>query len=266
MTRAAGLGSRARRLRPPAPWKTPVVPSGGRPVASPASPAPPATATPSASRPGDDQPATGAVVAPGTLTLADRPPRRSRWRLGHLASVAQEELDNLDPAFLAGRVLSAPLPVGVASRLRTAIVRWCGLRVGLRSTIVGRLAITGGGRASRRVRIGSDCFINLGCHLDATAPIEIGDRVALGQHVLMTTSSHDMGRSDQRSGTLEHRAIRVGDGAWIAARAVVLPGVEIGEGAVVCAGAVVTRSVAPHTMVGGVPARVIKSLPVHSSP
>jgi len=53
----------------------------------------------------------------------------------------------------------------------------------------------------------------------------------------------------------------VGDGAWIATRAVVLPGVTIGEGAVVAAGAVVTRSVAPHTMVGGVPARVLRDLP-----
>jgi acetyltransferase-like isoleucine patch superfamily enzyme len=47
----------------------------------------------------------------------------------------------------------------------------------------------------------------------------------------------------------------VGAGARLSSRVVVLPGVDIGEGAIVCAGAVVTRSVAAHTMVGGVPAR-----------
>jgi acetyltransferase-like isoleucine patch superfamily enzyme len=57
---------------------------------------------------------------------------------------------------------------------------------------------------------------------------------------------------------METARVVVRDGAWIGAGAIVLPGVEIGEGAVVAAGAVVTRSVEPETLVGGIPAAVIK--------
>ena len=59
---------------------------------------------------------------------------------------------------------------------------------------------------------------------------------------------------------MDPKPVRIGDGAWLASRAVVLPGVTVGEGAIVAAGAVVTRSVEPHTLVGGVPARLIRHL------
>lgn len=185
-----------------------------------------------------------------------------RTRLRQLVAVARDEVAGFDRAAVVGRVLSAPIPEGVATRVRTAILRRCGLRIGEGTTIVGRVVVTGGRRSSQHLSIGRECFINVGCQFDATAPIEIGHCVALGQQVLMTTSWHDHSRPERRAGTLEHRSIRVGDGAWISSRAVVLPGVTIGEGAVVCAGAIVARSVAPHTMVGGVPARPIKDLPV----
>jgi maltose O-acetyltransferase len=172
----------------------------------------------------------------------------------------EELLANLDGPALAGRALSWPLPNGIGNRLRAQLLRWCGLHIGAGTTIAGRLTITGGRRASDNVRIGRDCFINVDCLLDASAAIEIGDRVALGQQVLMTTNSHTANDPVRRAGALTARPIRVGDGAWIAARAVVLPGVTVGEGAIVTAGAVVTRSVPPHTMAGGVPARPIKEL------
>jgi acetyltransferase-like isoleucine patch superfamily enzyme len=162
--------------------------------------------------------------------------------------VREELLANFDGPALAGRLLCAPLPVGMGNRTRARLLRSCGLQIGEATTLAGPIRITGGRRASAKLSIGRHCFIN------------IGDGVALGQHVLMTTNSHALGHPDRRAGALEARPIRVGDGAWIAARAVLLPGVTVGEGAVVTAGAVVTRSIPAHTMAGGVPARHIKHL------
>jgi maltose O-acetyltransferase len=178
-----------------------------------------------------------------------------------LLDVLREELlDNLDGPAIASRMLSWPLPTGVGNRTRAQLLRWCGLHIGTGTTVAGPLTITGGRRASDNLRIGRHCFINVGCVFDASNGIEIGDGVALGQQVLMTTNSHASDHPDRRAGALTPQPIRVGDGAWIAARAVLLPGVTVGEGAVVTAGAVVTRSVPPHTMAGGVPARHIKDL------
>jgi maltose O-acetyltransferase len=178
-----------------------------------------------------------------------------------LAEVAREELvHNFDGAAIASRVLTFPLPVGIGNRLRAQLMRWCGLDIGAGTTVAGPITITGGRRASSRLRIGRDCFINVGCMFDASERIEIGDGVALGQHVLMTTNSHTWGDPARRAGALEAQPIVVGNGAWIAARAVLLPGVTVGDGAIVSAGAVVTRPVPPHTMAGGVPARPIRDL------
>ena len=52
----------------------------------------------------------------------------------------------------------------------------------------------------------------------------------------------------------------IGKGVWLGARCTILPGVTVGDGAVVAAGAVVVRDVAPHTVVGGVPARFLREL------
>jgi maltose O-acetyltransferase len=62
-----------------------------------------------------------------------------------------------------------------------------------------------------------------------------------------------------RQGNTEKRPVEIGDDVWIGARAVLLPGVKVGDGAVIAAGAIVTKEVAPYTIVGGNPARVIKS-------
>jgi acetyltransferase-like isoleucine patch superfamily enzyme len=174
--------------------------------------------------------------------------------------VREELLANFDGPALAGRLLGAPLPVGVGNRTRARLLRSCGLQIGEATTLAGPIRITGGRRASANLTIGRHCFINIGCLFDASETIDIGDGVALGQHVLMTTNSHALGHPDRRAGALEARPIRVGDGAWIATRAVLLPGVTVGDGAVVTAGAVVTRSIPAHTMAGGVPARHIKDL------
>ena len=89
----------------------------------------------------------------------------------------------------------------------------------------------------------------------------IGDHVYFGHDVAVLTAIHKLGDRWRPSWALHSpNRSRSEAGSWIGARAVILGGVTIGEGAVVAAGAVVTRSVPPNTLVGGVPAVVIREL------
>jgi acetyltransferase-like isoleucine patch superfamily enzyme len=139
-------------------------------------------------------------------------------------------------------------------------MRLVGVSIGPRTLLMSCLRISGGAGAARRVHIGADCFINEDCVIDATADVHVGNEVNFGQGVLLTTSGHVIGAPERRAGLIQPQAVHIGDGAWLASRVIVLPGVEIGEGAIVGAGAVVTRSVAPHALAGGVPAREIRRL------
>jgi acetyltransferase-like isoleucine patch superfamily enzyme len=107
----------------------------------------------------------------------------------------------------------------------------------------------------RRVSLGARVVVNFGCLFDGRHyRIEVGDDASIGPEATILTLGHD---PNARDFALEGGDVRIGRRAWIGYRAIVLPGVEIGEGAVVAAGAIVTRNVAPFTIVAGVPARAV---------
>ena len=90
---------------------------------------------------------------------------------------------------------------------------------------------------------------------------EIGDRVDIGPLVYIGTGSHSIAPDGDRvAGSGLSASIAIGDGAWIGAGAMVLPGVKIGKMAVVGAGALVNKDVAPGDVVVGVPARIIRNI------
>ena len=92
-------------------------------------------------------------------------------------------------------------------------------------------------------------------NLYSAAKITIGTKVAISREAFICTASHDITKANR---PLVTAPITIGDGVWIGARAIILPGVRIGEGAVVAAGAVVTKDVEPWAVVGGNPAKFIK--------
>jgi acetyltransferase-like isoleucine patch superfamily enzyme len=125
-----------------------------------------------------------------------------------------------------------------------------GMTIGPRTSVHWRAAFY----APEGVRIGRNSIIGNDCFLDGRRGITIGDNVNVGGHVQVFTLEHD-----PQSATfgVQGGPVVVEDRVYLATRATVLPGVRIGEGAVVAAGAVVTKDVAPYTVVGGVPARLI---------
>jgi len=144
----------------------------------------------------------------------------------------------------------------VSGRLRALLLRWNGAKIGKNCFIRGGLLI----QENFALILGDHVFINAGCCLDTAASITLEDRVQLGFQVTLITGGHEIGTHESRAGNHIARPIRIESGAWIGARAVILPGVTIGAGAVVAAGAVVTRDVPPDTLVAGVPARTLREL------
>lgn len=110
------------------------------------------------------------------------------------------------------------------------------------------------------VTIGDRVFINRDAYIRAYTTI--GDEVRIGPFVRLITDTHDIGPAQRRAGKARFDPISIGAGTWIGASVTVLGGVAIGAGCIVAAGAIVTGDVADNTMVGGVPAKFIRELPV----
>lgn len=171
------------------------------------------------------------------------------------------DLQALHPRLRLANAVLFFLPHFAMNRLRTAIYRRiCGIQIGAGTIIMGTMQLAGGGPILRRLRIGEQCQITTPFYADLNAEITIGNRVAVAHHVVLITTDHDFSSSHRRSGPTRYAPIVLEDGCWIGARVTILPGVTVGRSSVVAAGAVVTSDVPPNTLVGGVPARRIKTL------
>lgn len=178
-----------------------------------------------------------------------------------LLSIVRQETAQWRVKWYLARIVLKPFPVNVMGRLRTRLMQWAGFRIG-KGTIFSQTPRVQGtyGDFYNKLVIGENCYINAGVYFDLGDHVTLGENIAVGHDVMFLTTSHDASHPKRRGGASRSAPIYVGNGAWIAARAVILPGVTIGEGAIVAAGAVVAKDVAPHTLVGGVPAKLIKHL------
>jgi acetyltransferase-like isoleucine patch superfamily enzyme len=170
------------------------------------------------------------------------------------------DIQGVRPRARAIQLAVAAIPRMTFGWLRPALYRLAGVRIGPHTRIFGVMEIEGPGAIYENVTIGDHCSLTTPLFLNASAAIRIGNRVVIGHHVVIVTDSHRMDDPAQRGGERFARPVAVEDGVWIGARATILAGVTLGQGCVVAAGSVVTRDVPPHTLVGGVPARVLKQL------
>ncbi len=110
----------------------------------------------------------------------------------------------------------------------------------------------------KNITIGKNVFFNSGCRFQDQGGIVIGDGVLIGHNVVIATINHDLSPENERKN--HYAPVKIYDNVWISSNATILPGVTVGEWAVVAAGAVVSKDVEPYTVVGGVPAKVIKRI------
>ncbi|MBL0744467.1 sugar O-acetyltransferase [Chryseolinea lacunae] len=112
----------------------------------------------------------------------------------------------------------------------------------------------------RHIKIGKNVFINHACSFLDMGGITIEDDVQIGPRTNLVTENHPVDPSMRKH--LDLKSILIKRNVWIGAGATILPGVTIGENSIVAAGAVVNKDVPANTIVGGVPARVIKQIQV----
>ncbi|MDE5877870.1 MAG: sugar O-acetyltransferase [Muribaculaceae bacterium] len=110
----------------------------------------------------------------------------------------------------------------------------------------------------KNLRIGKRVFINSGCKFQDQGGITIGDDVLVGHNCVIATLNHAM--DPDHRGDMIPAPVHIGNKVWIGANVIILQGVTIGDGAVIAAGAVVNRDVPPRTIVGGVPAKIIRQI------
>jgi acetyltransferase-like isoleucine patch superfamily enzyme len=109
------------------------------------------------------------------------------------------------------------------------------------------------------IRVGHNVFVNQNCTFYDLGGLDIADDVMIGPNVSIITTGHPLEPALRRAATIG-KPIVIERNVWIAAGATIVGGVTIGENSVVAAGSVVTKDVPPNTLVGGNPARVIRSI------
>ena len=110
----------------------------------------------------------------------------------------------------------------------------------------------------KNITVGKNVFINSDCKFQDQGGIFIDDGALIGHGVVLATLNHDL--DPEKRQQLHPAPIHIGKGVWIGANATVTSGVTIGDNAVVAAGAVVNKDVPADTIVGGVPAKIIKKI------
>ena len=139
--------------------------------------------------------------------------------------------------------------------IKRHILSWGGVKIGKNTRIVGPIHLG----AVARLSIGENVWIGRNFSVEGNGEVTIGDFCDFGPVVTLLTGTHEIG-TKRRAGKGVVGKIHIGSGCWIGARAIILPNVNIENMSVVAAGAVVTKDVKNNTLVGGVPAKIIREL------
>lgn len=141
------------------------------------------------------------------------------------------------------------------------MLRWAGAKVGRNVRVCSSVMIVGAGE----LEIGDNTWIGHRCLISASSSVRIGKNVDIAPNVFIGNGTHGITPDRDRIADVEcSRDVEVGDGCWLCAGSMVLPGVSLGAKCVVAAGSVVTRSFGPMKLLAGVPACIKRELGVQA--
>ena len=129
-----------------------------------------------------------------------------------------------------------------------------GYEIGEDTKIVGPIECSG------TLKIGKNCWIGKNLKVNGNGIVTIGDNCDIGPEVTFQTGGHEIGDPQRRAGYGFNCTQTVGKGVWIGGRATILNNINIGDSSIIAGCACVIKDVEKNTIVGGVPARVIRSL------
>ena len=112
----------------------------------------------------------------------------------------------------------------------------------------------------KNIHVGDYFLANYNVTILDIREVKIGDNVMIAPNTLITTVNHPLNPMGRRKHLGVAKPVKIGNDVWIGANVVILPGVTIGNNVVVAAGAVVTKDIQDNVLVGGIPAKVIKTL------
>lgn len=112
----------------------------------------------------------------------------------------------------------------------------------------------------KNIHIGNDFTGNFNLTILDIREVYIGNHVMIGPNTLITTVGHPLSPKARRGYMAHAEPVRIGNDVWIGGNVTILPGITIGNNVVIAAGAVVTKDVPDNSLVGGVPAKLIKKL------
>lgn len=110
-----------------------------------------------------------------------------------------------------------------------------------------------------KIEIGNSVYIALGTWLSGGYGITIEDEVLFGPYCVVITADHTMKDGSYRFGGPKGAPVAIRKGSWLGAHVSVMKGVDIGQGSLIAANSVVSKSIEPFSVVGGVPARLIRT-------
>lgn len=108
--------------------------------------------------------------------------------------------------------------------------------------------------------IGKNVFINASCCFQDHGGIIIGDNCLIGHEVVFATLNHEI--DPLKRGSMTHKSIILEENVWVGSHSTILGGVRIGANSIIGAGSLVNKDIPPNTIVGGVPAHIIKKIEV----
>lgn len=158
--------------------------------------------------------------------------------------------------YIASKIIHI-LPETRAFKLKNRLYRWTGVKIGKNVRICSSAMIIGTGE----LEIGNNTWVGHRAFISASSSIKIGSNVDIAPNVFIGNGTHEITPDRDRIADIEiSKDISIGDGCWLCANTTIIAGVYLEEKCIVAAGAVVTKSFKGMSVIGGVPARIIKKL------